>query len=283
MTARTARSILALLAGAAWLGTAAAQTAGSPAPPAPAPPPPAAKAAPSAESLKEGKALFARFVESLGGTAKVRTVHDVHTRGLVTAKTPDGELAMDVQTDMIFPDRISQQVDAPFGRMSMVATPSTAFLVGPNAVQELPPEMRSELLKQVWRVPLLLAQKADDPKLVVAAAGTEQIGEVKALVLDVAYDGAAVRWFLDPKTLRILRSSHHSMGPQGEAQVVSDYSDYKTVEGFPVAFHLEVMTNGSKDQSLALDEVKFNPGVDPKLFEKPVFPTPPPAAPPPKP
>lgn len=273
MNARVARPFLAVLASAALVRSAAAQAPARAATPAPASTP-ARKAEPSPEAVKEGKALFAKFVDGLGGAAKVRKVHDVQTRGLVTAKTPDGDMAMEVQTAMIFPDRISQQLDAPFGRMAMVATPAGAFIVGPNAVQDLPPGMRDELLKQVRRVPLLLAQKADDPKLVAVAAGTEKIGDVEARILDISYDGASVRWFLDPTTYRILRSAHTSFGPQGEAKIVSEYSDYKMVDGFPVAFHLEVMSNGNKDQVLALEECKINPGVEAKLFDKPVFPTP---------
>ncbi len=270
MNARIARPFLAAFATAALVRVAAAQAPAAPAPASSA----AKKVEPSPEAVKEGKALFTKFVDGLGGAAKVRKVHDLQTRGLVTAKTPDGDMAMDVQTAMIFPDRISQQLDAPFGRMAMVATPAGAFIVGPSAVQDLPPDMRDELLKQVRRVPLLLAQKADDPKLIAVAAGTEKIGDVEARILDVSYEGASVRWFLDPTTYRILRSAHTSVGPQGEAKIVSEYSDYKMVDGFPVAFHLEVMTNGNKDQVLALEECKINPGVEGKLFERPVFPTP---------
>jgi hypothetical protein len=286
MTARIPAALFALAFVAG--GAADAQT---PPPPAAAPQSKAAPAAPaerkpeptpappSAEAVREGKALLAKFVESLGGAEKVRKIHDVSTRGLVTAKTSQGDMSMDVQTTMVFPDRISQQVDAPFGRMVMVATASNAFLIGPNAVQDLPPAMRDELLRQVRRVPLLVAQRADDPSLVVSAAGTEKIGSVDAKVLDVSLDGALVRWYLDPSTYRILRSTHSSAGPQGEAHIVSEYSDYRTVDGYPVAFHLEVSTNGEKDQVLALEECKFNPGVDAKIFEKPIFPTPPPEAP----
>ena len=281
MTVRARTALLSAFASAALVGAAAAQTAAPTPSHAPAPSAPAAaekKAEPSPEALREGKTLFGKFVAGLGGAEKVRTVRDVWTRGLVTAKTPQGDMAMDVQTTMVFPDRISQQVDAPFGRMAMVATSTGAFIVGPNAVQDLPAGMKDELLKQVRRVPIFVAQKADDPRLVVVAAGTEKIGDVEARVLDVAYDGASVRWFLDPATFRILRSTHTSEGPQGEAKIVSDYSDYKMVDGFPVAFHLEVETNGEKDQVLALEECKINPGVEAKLFEKPVFPTPVPTA-----
>jgi hypothetical protein len=281
MSARKFPLLLGLAAAIALAPRAAAQ-APAPAPaataPAPTPAPPKPSPTPSAQSLKEGKELFAKFVQALGGPQKVRKVRDVWTRGLVTAKTSEGDMSMDVQTSMVFPDRISQQVDAPFGRMAMVATPSGAFIVGPNAVQDLPPGMKEELLRQVRRIPLLLAQKIDDPKLVVAAAGTEKIGDVSARILDVSYEGAAVRWYLDPTTWRIVRSSHTSIGPQGEAVIVSEYSDYKIVDGYPVAFHLEVATNGQKDQTLALEECKINPGVEPKLFEKPVMPTPAPVS-----
>ena len=65
MNARIARPFLAVLASAALFGSAAAQ---APAPAAAPPPPaPAKKAEPSPEAVKEGKALFAKFVDSLGG------------------------------------------------------------------------------------------------------------------------------------------------------------------------------------------------------------------------
>ena len=51
--------------------------------------------------------------------------------------------------------------------------------------------------------------------------------------------------------------------------MVSDYSDYRLVDGFPIAHRLEVSTNGEKDQTLIIEECKINAGVDPKLFEKP--------------
>ncbi|HKD18027.1 MAG TPA: hypothetical protein VKG23_09165 [Thermoanaerobaculia bacterium] len=277
--------VLALAAGPAPAQTPSAPPAPARTPAAPVAAAPAEKkpAPPSPEAIKEGRALLAKFIEGLGGTAKVRSVHDLWSRGMVTAKTEQGDLTMEIQTTMLFPDRIAQQVDAPSLRMTVVATPAGAFIIGGNETKDLPPAMSEELLRQVRRVPLLIAQRADDPKLVVAAAGSEKIGNVDTKILDVTYDGTSVRWFLDPATFHILRSTHTSNGPQGQATVVSDYSEYRDVSGFPVAFHLEVTTNGVKDQVLSLEECKINPGVEAKLFEKPIFPTPEPttAAPPP--
>jgi hypothetical protein len=249
--------------------TANAQT------PATTPSPAAATPAPpSASALKEGKELFARVVESLGGKEKVGKVRDMQTRGQVSTKGPQGDVSMDIQTYVVFPDHLSQQVDAPFGRLVMVATPSGAFVVGPQGAQDLPPDLRDELLRQILRTSLFLGQKADSPKLSVAAAGVEKIGEVEARILDVAYDDSRVRWFVDPKTGRIIRSSHVSMSADHkEMAIVSDYSDFHAVEGYSIPFLLEVNTGGKKDQTLKIEECKINAGIDPRLFEKPAPPT----------
>ena len=163
----------------------------------------------------------------------------------------------------------------------MVVTPREAFLFAPSGSQDLPPVVRSELLKQIQRIPLHLVQKAADPKLVAAAAGTAKVGEIDAALLDLRYGEVAVRWFVEPATGKIVRTEHTTTTPEGKtAQMVSDYSDYKIVDGFPIAHRLEVWTNGEKDQTLVMDECKINAGVDPKLFEKPPpATTPAPAAP----
>jgi hypothetical protein len=243
--------------------------------PAPAPTP----APPSASALKDGKALFARVVENLGGKEKVAKIHDMQTRGQVTTKGSQGDMSMDMQTYVVFPDHLSQQVDAPFGRLVMVATPAGAFVVGPQGTQDLPPDLRDDLLHQILRTSLYLAQKGEDPKFSAATAGVEKIGEVEARILDITYDDVRVRWFVDPKIGRILRSSHVTKGPdQREMPIQTDYSDFRVVDGYTIPFHLEVNTSGKKDQTLKVEELKINAGIDPRLFEKPPAPTQAPAA-----
>ncbi len=255
------RYLLAALALTALARVAAAQS------PTPAPRP---AATPPAGDAKEGKALFAKVVENMGGKQKVATVKDVQTRGELTAKTPEGDAKMDVQTALVFPDKLSQQVDSPFGRFTMVATPEGAFLLGPPGLQDLPEPMKQELLRQVHRVPLYLAQKIDDPKLSVVATGSAQVQGVEAKILEVGYGDTSVRWYVDPKTGRILRTVHTASGPDGKPlEMSSDYLDYRDESGFPIAHRLEVTTNGEKDQTLVLEECKINAGVDPVVFRKP--------------
>ncbi|MEP6994607.1 MAG: hypothetical protein ABI968_08815 [Acidobacteriota bacterium] len=258
--------------GLVWtlLAAAAAVAAAPPAGVTPSPTPAPAAAGALQSNPADAKALFAKVVESLGGKERISKIHDVRTRGQIAAKTPQGEMTMQMETTMVFPDRLFQAIDAPFGRFSMVATPGGAFIVGNEGVQDLAPAIGNELLRQVQRTAFFLAQRTEDPQLVVREAGEEKIGDVSTKILDVTLGEAAVRWFVDPATGRILRSSHESAGLNGTSvRVVSDYSDFRAAEGFLLPHRLEVVTQGSPDQTLVLEEIKINSGVDAKIFEKP--------------
>lgn len=248
-----------------------ASLASSPAPESPTPvATPAAVAAPT-----DASALFAKVVERLGGRARVHGVRDVRTRGQVTANTPSGEMNISMETTMVFPDRLLQQVDGAFGRFTMVTTPESSYVQTSEGPRDIPTTMRDELLRQIQRTALFLAQKADDPKFRVKAAGEEKVGEIPARILDIAYGEIAVRWFVDPETGRIVRTAHESTSPAGKkVHVVSNFSDFKTVDGFTLPYHIQVTTDESPDQLVVLEEIKINPGVDPKIFAKPVVPTP---------
>jgi hypothetical protein len=276
---RTAAAATLALASPLFAQTATPPAA-PPVPPAPASGTPAATPTaappPSAASLAAGKAAFGKVVEGLGGLEKIRSIRDVRTRGRLTAKTPEGDATMEVQSSMIFPDQLVQEVDSPFGRVGMVVTPTTAFLAGPTGAQDLPAGAAEELRRQVRRIPLNLTRLSKDLKLKVAASGQETVGGVETTILDITYDAMKVRWFVDPQTGRILRTAHDGYAADGKpVRMISDYQDYRVVDGLPVAHRLEITSNGERDQTLIIEEYKFNVGVDPKLFVKP---TPAPAA-----
>ncbi|MGH9398968.1 MAG: M16 family metallopeptidase [Thermoanaerobaculia bacterium] len=223
----------------------------------------------SAGDTEAGRSLFAKVVEGLGGAQKVAAARDVQVKGQTTVKTPQGEMALGFTSLTVFPDKVHQEIRAPFGQITTVLTPQAAFMASPMGNQDLPASAREEQARDLARLPLVLAQRAADPKLTVAAAGKEKVGEVEAAVLDVSFGDAAVRWFVDPASGRILRSAHTATGQQGPARRVTDYSDYRSVEGLFFAFKQESTVNGEKAQSMTVEEVKVNSNPDPKIFEKP--------------
>jgi hypothetical protein len=234
------------------------------------PPPGGKKATASAgTSNDEGKALFAKIVESMGGEAKLNAVKSVRVKLGVLFKTPQGDMPIQVESVNVLPDRSWQKMGTPMGEMVMSVSPQTAFMVSPRGTGDLPGSQKEEISKDMLRDPIQVAQHTNDPKYVFAAGGTEKVGGVQTTILDVNAGGAAVRWYVDPQSGRILRASWQGMGMQGPAETVSDYADWKTVDGITLPFKEARSENGEQSATIDVKEIQFNTAVDSKIFEKP--------------
>lgn len=222
-----------------------------------------------AGSNAEGRALLAKVIEAFGGEAKVHAVKSLRSKRSVQVNTPQGEMAIEAEQLIVFPSQVWQKMTTPMGEMAMVISPSVAFMSAPMGSRDLPASQKEEALKDILRDPLYIAQHAGDAKFAFSAGGTAKVGEVEAKVLDVNADGVEVRWFVDPQTGHIVRTSWQGMGMGGPGETVADYSDWKTVEGLSVPFKVVRTHAGQQQGSTEIKELVINPPVDPKLFEKP--------------
>jgi zinc protease len=220
-------------------------------------------------STPAGKALLARVVEGLGGAAKLKEVKAVRQKASMRMKTPQGDMSMDGESLIVFPDRQRQQLRTPMGEMTSVLSPEASFVSMPMGTREMPASQKESQLKELRTSPVALAQRADDPSLTARDAGAEQVGDIEARVLELRLDGADVRWYVDPGSGRILRSSSSVMGPSGPAEQTTDFSDWRSVDGVAFAWKRTIRRNGEEAGAVELTEVKLNPEVDPKLFERP--------------
>jgi hypothetical protein len=235
------------------------------------PPPPGAPKAATATNAA-GQALIAKVIQGLGGAAKVSSVKSLRERSTVLAKTPQGDMTMEIEEITAFPDQAWSKMTTPMGEVTIVISPAASFVKSPMGSQDLPGAQKEDGLKELKRHPLFVAQHAEDPKFVFAAGGSEKIGEVEAQILDVNADGAQVRWYVDPQTGHVLRTSAQAMGMGGPGERVIDYSGWKEVEGISLPFKAKITQDGKDAGSQDIKEIQINPAVDPKLFEKPAKP-----------
>lgn len=236
------------------------------------PAPGGAKATEAKATNPGGKALLSKVIEGLGGAEKVRGVKGFREKVKLKVQTPQGEMNLDGEGYTVFPDRVVEKMTTPMGEMAMVVSPDASFMSMPQGARDMPGSQRDRMLQDLWTDPLFVAQHADDPKFMFAAGGTEKVGDVEASVLDVTANGSQVRWFVDPKTGHVLRtvSQKAEMGPP--AEVVSDYSDWREVQGIVFPFKETNTRNGEFASSEEAVEIEVNPTVDPKLFVKPAAP-----------
>jgi zinc protease len=237
------------------------------------PPPPGAQADESANvtaSNEEGKAIAAKVAAALGGESKLSTIKSIKAKITLTQKTPQGDFPMQMESVIVFPDHLHAEMQTPDGTIKIVATPEAAFVNLPNGqTQNWPDSRKAETLEQIKRDPIFIAGHAKDANVFFRAAGTEKVGNIDARIVDVNAAGAAIRWFVDPQTGRILKETYSTVGQHGPAQGETDMDEWKPMGGLTIPTVRHNKQNGQDSSTAEYTAIEFNPAVDPKLFEKP--------------
>lgn len=133
----------------------------------------------------------------------------------------------------------------------------------------MPPAQKEEMLTQVHHDPVYVAQHVNDPAVTFTSGGTEKIGDVDAAVLDIGGSIPSLRWYVDPKTGRILREKYKGMGPTGPFEGETELSDWRTADGLTFPYTHKNKQNGQESSLVEYKKIEINPTIDPKVFEKP--------------
>jgi zinc protease len=237
------------------------------------PPPPGVKQDESSKptaSNPEGKELASKVVAAMGGEAKLSAVKSLKAELAMTRKTPQGDLPMQMQTTIVFPDRLHAELQTPQGTMTIVVTPDTGFAsMAGMGTQAMPSEQKSETLEQIKRDPIFIASHWKDPDVFFHAGGTEKVGDIDARIVDVNAAGAAIRWFVNPTDGHILKETYVTLGRNGPAQGETVMDDWKTIDGLTFPLQRKNKQNGEETSLVEYKKIEINPAVDPKIFEKP--------------
>lgn len=226
-------------------------------------------AAPAATGA-EAQAIVAKIVDVMGGAAKLAAIKSTRQTGTMNAKTPQGDMALEMEAIEVLPDRSMQKMSTPMGEMVVVMTPDAAFMKSPMGTRDLPASQRENMAKEAKRSPIYVLQNTG--KFTFTVAGSEKVGDVTTTILDIGGEGVDMRWFVDPQNGHIVRTSYKTTGMQGPGTQVVDYTDWKDVDGIPVAFKRAISMNGEDSGSFELKTFETNPKIDPAVFEKPAAP-----------
>jgi zinc protease len=233
------------------------------------PPPPEAKseAKPAAASNPEGKALAAKVATAMGGLPKLHSIKTMHVN---MAESDSGGPPSPVDIYLAFPDSMHVEMQIPQGRLTIVASPNSAFMAIPGmGSRAMPPAQKTEMLSQLHHDLVYVAQHVDDPAFTFTAAGTQKIGDVDASILDIGGAIPWVRWYIDPKSGYILRELYKGMGQAGQFDGETDLSDWRADDGLTMPRLHQNKQNGQQTSLAELKKIEINPSLDPNLFEKP--------------
>ena len=240
------------------------------------PPPPGDNSEKSGEATNpepkpsnpEGKALAAKVVQALGGEEKLQAVKATKSDFSVTSIGGPG--TTQIESTVVFPDRMKVDLQTPQGNMSIVVTANLGFASAEGmGSQELPPSQKTETMAQLHRDLIYIAQHADDPAFSFSAAGREKSGDVEVAYVDVAGPDVSLRWLVNPQTGKVVGETYKATGKSGPVDSETSFSDWKQVEGLNLPFHRDNKQGGQNSSTVQFTDIQLNPTVDPKIFEKP--------------
>jgi zinc protease len=242
------------------------------------PPPPGEKSASSLgsgpektetkESNPEGLALAAKVAQALGGDAKLKSVKSLRSAFILTQKVGNVPGTIQVESTIIFPDRMRAELQTAQGTFSMIVTPDSGFVAAGDQVQDMPSSRKQETVEQIHRDLIYLGQHISDPAFSFSAAGKDKSGNDELAIVDVSGPGVNMRWFVDPQSGRLVRETYKA----GAVDSETAFSDWKAVDGLNLPFHRENRQNGKESSTSEFSKIEINPQLDPKTFEKPAVP-----------
>jgi zinc protease len=224
---------------------------------------------PALQSDPAGRELLGKVIEGLGGAAAISSLKAVRQTASARMQTPQGQVEIGLTALTVFPDSLRQERQTPMGAVSVVVSPEAAFIETPMGIHDLPAMQKEALLRDLRSSPLYVARFSHDAAVAVRSAGSETVAGVEARILDVASFGAEARWWVDPATGHVIRSAAQVAGMGPPVEQVTDFSDFRPVDGLVLPFHRSILRDGEAAGVVETSDVEVNPAVDPRAFEKP--------------
>lgn len=221
-------------------------------------------------SAEKAKEIMTKVLTATGGVERVKSIETIVTVFKATMSTPNGDISMDMNITMAYPDRLRLDIQSPMGAISQALDKEKGWMRTPQGIIELQGSQVAELKKQIQFETINLLKAFEAGKLDAQYLGETQLEGRKVLdILLTIGEGMTQHLYVDPNDYTILGDMRRGSTMEGPAEVTEIYSDFRDVDGLRVNFASVQKSGGKQVSSSAVSEVKVNPKVDPAIFVKP--------------
>jgi hypothetical protein len=216
-------------------------------------------------SNAEGKAAAARFLQAMGGPAKVNAVKSLRQTVVALRQGQHIEL----EQSIVYPNKQAQRMTLSQGNTLLVVTPADAFLVEDGRLRNVSPTQRAAMDASLKHDFINILQRINDPKYVFVASGHEKVGNAEATVVNVEADGVPTRWWIAADG-KLLQERYSDMSQAGGIVQTMTYADWKSFGGlnYPTKYAL-FSEAGRPQMTMTLTAMQVNAAIDSRLFERP--------------
>jgi len=222
------------------------------------------------DDVAMGKEMLVRSAEAMGGVKVHESVTSIRETGTLNMMTPQGEMAIDFESLISFPDKIKTILRTPMGEITQLFDGEQAWVIGPMGAQSLPAPASTEMAATIWRTLTFLYGRLSEPGLTVQHTGQDTIEGTVTEVLVITPPGhGPFTLYLDAETMMPVKKSARLITPQGPADTESIFSDYRDVSGVQIPFKLKRIRNGQPDGDGVVKSAEINPEIPADTFAAP--------------
>ncbi len=223
------------------------------------------------DDMAMGRELLDRSVEALGGREAFASVQAIKQTGTLTIIRPMGEMSIDIESLVSFPDMARSIMQTPMGDIQMLLNGEQAWMIGPMGnAQPAPPQQRDSMREEIWRNLVFLYGRVSEEGLQVQHLGQEEIdGKAVEALLITPPGFSPFRLYLDAETMMPVKKAGQSMTQQGPVETESMMSDYRDVDGIKLPFKETRTENGQPSGEAVTQTIEINPEIPPDTFAAP--------------
>lgn len=229
-------------------------------------PQPKAEAVPVAtkESLIKGKNFFEKAMAALGDVEKIKNIKNYSAKIDLVQVTPMGEMKMEAEGTIEFPNKARYSMTTPGGKMLMVINGNQGWMKHPGGTMPMPDVQKKAILASLFRDPFNVINNLNTLK--IQYIGEKDFADTKTIELLISDTENTFHLYLNSETYLPIGSSYQGMTQTGPAQKQELFSDYRDVQGLKVAFKTETTANGKKESESVIKEIKFNLPLEENYF-----------------
>ena len=223
------------------------------------------------DDMARGRALLERSVEALGGSEAFAAVQAIRQSGSLTVIRPMGEMTIDVEALVSFPDKAKSTMRTPMGEITQLLNGDRAWMINPmGAAQSAPPQMRDSMIEEIWGNLVFLYGRVDEAGLTIQHIGQEEIDGKAAEALLITPPGLSpFRLYLDAETMMPVKRAAQTVTQQGPTEIETTLGDYREVSGIMLPFKQTIVQNGQPAGESVTQAIEINPEIPADAFAAP--------------
>jgi predicted Zn-dependent peptidase len=216
-------------------------------------------------TLTKGREVLGKAIAACGGVEAFQAIKTVQQKGNLTIVTPQGEMSLQADATIAFPDRLRVTMKTPMGDVSQVMNGTKAWMVSPQGTQPAP---REQLISSLWQSISYLFAHSDTEGLTAQHLGEADVsGQACEIVLITPPQAKSFKLFISAQTNMPVKMDYQGMNFMG-APVASEQSflDFREVGGVKLPFKSVTLQDGKPAQEGITSEILINVSVDESLF-----------------